>query len=185
MTIFIDELSYWDGSFTNKDEYFSMEKQNCDVVCAIACCNNVKVSVRQDKSNLWWVHFRKDNLTVGVTTKRTIKKEKVTCVTVSSGIFLARQKGRVFITGNCPSYWVNNTKWENEFWNKLGSYVPVSGQDKNPYKEPTKQITSKYVAKVLGIGFNGSWNKLILLLKLILSNMAVLMENVEMPRLSF
>ena len=52
---------------------------------------------------------------------------------------------------SCPLYWVNNTKWENEFWNKLGSYVAISGQDKNPYKEPTKQITSKYVAKVLGI----------------------------------
>lgn len=51
----------------------------------------------------------------------------------------------------CPSYWVNDEKWKNEFWNKLGSVIAPSGQDINPYKEPTVQITSNSVAKSKGL----------------------------------
>lgn len=51
---------------------------------------------------------------------------------------------------SCPSYWVSDSKWNAEFWSKLGNVVPTSGQDKNPYKEPTKQITSKANAQKLG-----------------------------------
>ena len=47
----------------------------------------------------------------------------------------------------CPSYWVDDNKWKNEFWNKIGNTRPTSGQDVNPYKEPTKNITSDAIAK--------------------------------------
>lgn len=149
--VFINELFNWDGSYTEKDEYFSMIKQNCDVVSAIACCNNIKVSLRKDDSDLWWIHFRKDNLSVGKDCKKEIHRQLVTCVTVPSGIFLARQNGRIFITGNCPAYWIKDSLWNSEFYTKLINYVPTSGQDVNPYKEPTKQITSKAIAKAKGI----------------------------------
>lgn len=52
---------------------------------------------------------------------------------------------------SCPSYWTNDFKWKSEFWNKLGNIVQPSGQDNNPYKEPTKQVTSKANAQKLGI----------------------------------
>lgn len=52
---------------------------------------------------------------------------------------------------SCPAYWIDDSKWKNEFWNKLDSYVPTSGQDINPYKEPTKQITSKAIAIKKGL----------------------------------
>ena len=51
----------------------------------------------------------------------------------------------------CPLYWVDDSKWQSEFWNKLGNVVPTSGVDINPYKEPEKIITSKANAKKYGI----------------------------------
>lgn len=52
----------------------------------------------------------------------------------------------------CPAYWVDNSKWEAEFLNKLGACNrEPSGPDINPYKEPEKQITSKSNAQKLGI----------------------------------
>lgn len=51
----------------------------------------------------------------------------------------------------CPAYWVNDASWNTFFHDKLGSAVPTSGQDINPYKEPDVQITSKAVAQAAGI----------------------------------
>ena len=51
----------------------------------------------------------------------------------------------------CPVYWVDDNKWESDFHSKIGNIRPVSGQDKNPYKEPTKQVTSKANAKEKGL----------------------------------
>lgn len=47
----------------------------------------------------------------------------------------------------CPIYWTNDVRWEKEFYSKIGNVRPTSGQDVNPYKEPTKQITSNAIAK--------------------------------------
>ena len=52
---------------------------------------------------------------------------------------------------SCPAYWVNDASWESFFHGKLGKVIPTSGQDRNPYKEPSKQITSKSVAQKKGI----------------------------------
>ena len=51
----------------------------------------------------------------------------------------------------CPLYWVNDNNWKADFWAKLGNYVPTSGQDVNPYKEPYAQITSKANAQAKGL----------------------------------
>lgn len=60
----------------------------------------------------------------------------------------------------CPSYWVDDTKWQNEFLNRIGACAtPTSGQDKNPYKEPDVIITSKANAQKHGIStFESSGN---------------------------
>ncbi len=47
----------------------------------------------------------------------------------------------------CPAYWVNDASWNSYFHDKLGSVVAPSGQDTNPYKEPSINITSAAVAK--------------------------------------
>ena len=52
----------------------------------------------------------------------------------------------------CPAYWTSDIKWQTEFLNRIGAgATPASGQDINPYKEPTIQITSKANARALGI----------------------------------
>lgn len=60
----------------------------------------------------------------------------------------------------CPSYWVNQNLWVQDFYGKLsGVKVPTSEQDKNPYVEPTGIITSKQNAREQGISnFNYSGN---------------------------
>lgn len=52
---------------------------------------------------------------------------------------------------SCPAYWVNDNSWETSFHGKLGNKIPTSGQDSNPYREPTIQITSKANAKAKGL----------------------------------
>lgn len=51
----------------------------------------------------------------------------------------------------CPAYWTNDAKWQTSYCNKLGATIPQGQPDKNPYKEPTKQVTSKANAQKLGI----------------------------------
>ncbi len=51
----------------------------------------------------------------------------------------------------CPAYWTNDAKWLTSYRNKLGATIPQGQPDKNPYKEPTKQVTSKANAQKLGI----------------------------------
>lgn len=52
----------------------------------------------------------------------------------------------------CPAYWVNDTKWQTEFLNKIGAApTPTSGPDVNPYKEPDIIITSKSRAMQKGV----------------------------------
>ncbi len=51
----------------------------------------------------------------------------------------------------CPKYWVDDNKWESDFHSKIGNIRPNGGQDKNPYKEPTKQVTSKSNAQINGL----------------------------------
>ena len=47
----------------------------------------------------------------------------------------------------CPAYWVNDDTWEACFHSRLmGTVRPASGQDKNPYKEPSLNVTSYAVA---------------------------------------
>lgn len=52
---------------------------------------------------------------------------------------------------SCPAYWINDSSWEKAFHGRLGNSIPTSGQDVNPFKEPSVQITSKAVAKEKGI----------------------------------
>ena len=50
----------------------------------------------------------------------------------------------------CPSYWINDDIWNKEFHSKLINYISPTGQDINPFREPSKIITSKAVAKEKG-----------------------------------
>lgn len=102
--LFLSEILLWDGSVAGK-KYTSVNKINLDVVNAIAAINNVGSRVRFSD-----VVFRDTPYITmnGETTRnhQTVKKNadltEVTCVSVKTGVFLCRQNGKTFITGNCP-----------------------------------------------------------------------------------
>lgn len=99
---FLSEIQEWDGC-TAGNLYTSKEKQNLDVVSAIAAINGV--GSKLTGSN---VYFRETPyITLGTGESSTRRNHRgrdaeVMCVSVKTGIFLIRQNGKTFIVGNCP-----------------------------------------------------------------------------------
>lgn len=114
--LFISELLLWDGCTSAGDmgSYCSRQKQNLDVVSAVAVLNNYGSYQSFDT-----VNFYKNNyMTLGLnSTKRNAKgrdtkQTTVTCVSVKTGIFVCRQNGKTFIIGNCPGDYLYNKHYE-------------------------------------------------------------------------
>ena len=119
--LFLNEILLWDGSIAGK-KYSSREQINLDVVNAIAALNNVGSRISDND-----VLFRETPyITLNGNTHRnrqTIKKDmeltQVTCISVKTGIFLARQHGKTFVIGNCPGpYLQSKFPWIAEQVNK-------------------------------------------------------------------
>ena len=102
--LFIEELKLWDGCVA-ANLYTSNDRVNLDIVNAIASINGVGSRIIDNN-----VSFRNSRvITIGgaVGRKRNTRSSnkrmtEVTCVSVKTGIFLARQDGKTFIIGNCP-----------------------------------------------------------------------------------
>ena len=123
--LFIDELLYWDGCEA-ASLYTSRVRKNLDIVSAVAALNgigsrltgsNVSFSVRH------YISLGKENNSTRRNNKQSNgPKTEVTCVSVKTGVFLMRQNGKTFITGNCPGDWLYNRlgKLADEVNVKLG-----------------------------------------------------------------
>lgn len=111
--IFFEELQYWDGykSATNSIQYVTCNKQNADIVQAFAhitgrACS-IRIRDRSDEHPNWNTSYVLD---IWLTPKNQheIKvkpvcepyKGKVYCAETTTGFFLVRREGRVWITGN-------------------------------------------------------------------------------------
>ena len=95
---FLDRLLDYDGS-RDINSYFSSDRQNIDVVSAIASINNVGVLLGTDGKQ---IAFKKPTRSLGVGKRDRRTRQKVSCVTVPSGFILIRQDRRTTIVGNCP-----------------------------------------------------------------------------------
>ena len=101
-SLFLSELLVWDGCVA-ANKYSSKVRINLDIVNAIAALNGVGSKVIGDD-----VIFRETPYTtLSHETKRNTKQSGsrrtlVSCVSVKTGIFLMRQNGKTYITGNCP-----------------------------------------------------------------------------------
>ena len=118
---FIEELQYWSGSLVRKNTivYSSVLKENVDMIQAIASMGGVRTHYKryEDKRvNRETIHHLtitldrfdynpRENLTV----EKIVYNGKVRCVTVPSGMFVARQNNRVIISGN-SEHSVSTTK---------------------------------------------------------------------------
>lgn len=147
--IFKEELVQADGS-VEMQAYFSTIKQNYDVVQAIFALNNTR--------NQYETIGSSDCIRFGYKTMqscgeriRTDKKKTyetyVGCVTVKSGKILVRQRGRTYVTGNCPEYWLDNGKWRKEFLNKVikkyNENTSTASKITNTVKNVVNKITNK------------------------------------------
>ena len=110
--IFFDELPNWDGSrpAPNSIQYSTTNKQNADIVQALAhmsgrCCSMVKKH-RPDHPEWNDAYYLNIWLTPGncheVRVKPTIEhfEGNVYCAATTTGYFLVRRNGKVWVTGN-------------------------------------------------------------------------------------
>lgn len=110
--IFFDELPNWDGYYSahNSIQYTTTNKQNADIVQALAhmsgrCCS-MKIKHHPEKVN--WSDAYVLNIWLAPKNAHEIKvkpeivpyKGKVYCAVTSTGYFLVRREGRVWVTGN-------------------------------------------------------------------------------------
>ena len=107
--VFLSEILRWDGCEAS-NLYTSKDKINLDVVSAIAAINGVGGNVTGSNIKFRESPFctlskdkegtRRNSKSHGTT------KSRVSCVSVKTGVFLIRQNGKTFITGNCPGDWL-------------------------------------------------------------------------------
>ena len=131
--VFLDSILDFDGCRAGED-YSSSDKQNIDVVDAVASINGVGV------------RHNGDNRTCFVGADRTITKESdkrrhqqitVSCVTVPSGLILVRQHGRTTIIGNCPGdYLRERMQYIADEANKINGSQPAP-EPPAPAPEPS------------------------------------------------
>lgn len=111
--VFFDELVYWDGyrSAKNSIQYTTCNKQNADIVQAFAHITGraaqMKVKDRREEHPNWSVSYVLD---IWLTPKNChevrSKPEKIVfdgtvyCAETTTGFFLVRRNGRVWVTGN-------------------------------------------------------------------------------------
>lgn len=107
---FVQEVFHWDGHQQSRayGSYSSTEKENADLVNAIACMAGYKSAVRcverdAPRQPIHVTHILRNRATVG---GEEIEKTEVDfsghvyCVSVPSGRFLARRNGVTIVTGN-------------------------------------------------------------------------------------
>ena len=111
--VFFDELKYWDGSQSarNSIQYTTTNKENADIIQAFAHtsgrCAKMKTLVRTEEHPNWSDAYILDIwLTPGNCHEIRKKPQvldfdgRVFCAKTSTGYFLIRRNGRVWVTGN-------------------------------------------------------------------------------------
>ena len=136
--LFLEEILLWDGCCsTNK--YSSKEKQNLDIVNAIASINGVGSRVIANN-----VYFRETPyivLTDEIKRNKNGKLANVSCVSVKTGIILIRQNGKTFIVGNCPgNYLRSKMQYIADEANKING-----GTQHTPKSTSTQQPTPGFL----------------------------------------
>lgn len=111
--VFFDELPYWDGSRTadNSIQYVTVNKQNADLVQALAHMSGrtaVMILKEHEKVNAQWSNAYVLNIWNNATNQHEIRVKPsiaefdgtVFCAETSTGYFLVRRNGKVWVTGN-------------------------------------------------------------------------------------
>lgn len=111
LDVFIEELWYWDGSFTRKNNYSSSTPGNAAWVQTILHLSGVRGHMREVRSTSgrtnWQVDMTPRDYSLTTNIERgTLGKAgtPVYCVTVPSSYVMVRRNGRIAVTGNCQNW---------------------------------------------------------------------------------
>ncbi len=146
---FFDEIFLADGSVEGS-MYFSSEQDNLDFVQALFATRGKRCRLGATGSadrSYDTVRYSGSNYSVRYDTEMTERKTDVTCVTVPTGMFMMRQNGQTFITGNCPGIigWNGDSGSDGE-WAKFKIRVAAemlrqSGKTE-PKVEPKNEVVT-------------------------------------------
>jgi DNA polymerase I-like protein with 3'-5' exonuclease and polymerase domains len=116
---FINELFYWDGSYTRRNNYSSNVEKNVDIAQALLSLSGYRAHKRIYRTSAGNNNYQLDisgrdySGTSNATITSEISNEEVWCVTVPTGMILARRGSDTFITGNCQN-WPAQQKTDTE-----------------------------------------------------------------------
>jgi DNA polymerase I-like protein with 3'-5' exonuclease and polymerase domains len=111
--VVFDEIFYWDGLYTRKNNYSSKLKANCDILQLLGCFLGHRVKIREYSCNKvknknHTVSYQLDitqnqdySLTTNIKKQHVPYKGKVFCVSVPSSYILVRRNGKTLVTGQC------------------------------------------------------------------------------------
>lgn len=122
--VIVGELRHWDGKFTTDyNEFCTTDRRDADIVQFLAhtCGRNAVISSHKDRRNAAWSEVYSVSISRPDSPKRKVAIRcdgtKVTltkpedgfqyCFTTSTGYFVVRQNGHIFITGNSGKTWMN------------------------------------------------------------------------------
>lgn len=107
---FLHELSFWDGGVTDRRYYCTSVKSNAEWVQIIAHLTGARATVRKEKNGSYAPMYRVSlvkngrcrNMSHAGTMPRetVIHPQRAYCTKTQTGMWVARYKGMVFITGN-------------------------------------------------------------------------------------
>jgi hypothetical protein len=109
--IIFDELIHWDSSTAsiNSMQYVTTNKQNADIIQALAVTSGRSATILTRPRQENWKTAYKVNIWLNPTKHTETRKEfitehdhagKVYCAQTSTGFFLVRRNGKVWVTGN-------------------------------------------------------------------------------------
>lgn len=156
--VFLDTLLDFDGCRAGND-YSSMQRQNIDVVQAIASIHGIGTLVNKDGNRINFggaertVNYGGGLVQATVSGKaKRISNREVGCVTVDSGLILVRQFRRTTIVGNCPMKLRDAGLGQKEV--DIANSILGAGKVDNPTPTPTQNPVSTPTASNTT---NGGW----------------------------
>ena len=107
LRIIAEECLLWDGHSGYRSYFTSTNKLNADIIQFAFAGTNIRAGISTIKNNKWNDNFivtpTKNNIiAISNTVNKVLPTDgKKYCFTVSTGYFVARRNGKIFITGNC------------------------------------------------------------------------------------
>ena len=107
LRIIAEECLLWDGHSGYRSYFTSTNKLNADIIQFAFAGTNIRAGISTIKNNKWNDNYivtpTKNNIiAISNTVNKVLPTDgKKYCFTVSTGYFVARRNGKIFITGNC------------------------------------------------------------------------------------